>query len=166
METERLLLRPFKAGDAPAIQNLAGSVEIARNTFIPHPYKEGMAEEFIDQSKMKAESGEWANFAVILKKEDILIGSIGYKDIDSKHNRAELGYWIGKPYWGKGYATEAVVKLIQFGFEHLKLHRVYATPFGSNTASQKVLEKAGMKKEGSLKDHIYHFGEYHDLFIY
>ncbi len=166
METDRLLLRPFRSDDAAAIQQLAASEEIARSTFVPHPYEDGMAEEFIERSKRKTESGEWANFAILLKKEGTLIGSIGYKDIDPEHNRAEFGYWIGKPYWGQGYATEAVIQLISFGFRELELHRVYATPFGSNIASQRVLEKAGMIKEGILKDHIYHFEQYHDLLFY
>ena len=166
METQRLLLRNFKADDASAIQELAGDVEIARNTFVPHPYEAGMAKQFIEQSRVKTESGEWANFAIVLKDKDILIGSIGYKDIDNKHSRAEFGYWIGKPYRGRGYATEAVEQLIHFGFNNIGLHRVYATPFGSNIASRRVLEKAGMKREGTLKDHIYHFEEFHDLVFY
>lgn len=166
METERLYLRSFKAEDAPVIQELAGAIEIARNTFVPHPYEDGMAMKFIKQSLSKSNSGEWANFAIILKKEDALIGSLGYKDIDRKHGRAEFGYWIGKPYWGEGYATEAVRELVNFGFSNLKLHRVYATPFGSNKASQRVLEKVGLKREGRLKDHIFHYDEYHDLVFY
>ena len=74
METERLLLRSFRLDDATAIQQLAGSEEIAQNTFVPHPYEDGMAEEFIELSKRKTESGEWANFAIVLKEEDTLIG--------------------------------------------------------------------------------------------
>lgn len=149
METERLLLRSFELEDAPAIQKLAGSEEIAQNTFVPHPYEDGMAEQFIQESKKNTERGEWANFAIVLKSENTLIGSIGYKDIDEGHNRAEFGYWIGKPYWGNGYATEAVKKLIHYGFNNLGLHRIYATPFGSNIASQRVLEKAGLKRKAN-----------------
>lgn len=166
METDKLLLRSFEDKDAPAIRKLAGSIEIARNTFVPHPYEEGMVGQFIEESNKNTSIGKWANFAIVLKKENILIGSIGYKDIDRKHHRAEFGYWIGKPYWGKGYATEAVELLVDYGFNELGLHRIYATPFGSNIASQRVLEKAGLRKEGILKDHIYHIGEYHDLVFF
>lgn len=166
LNTDRLILRPPAPKDAPAFKKLAEAVEIAENTFVPHPYTSEMAKEYIRFTKENWQTGEGANFVIVRQNDNQVLGSISYKDIDHKHHRAEFGYWIGKPFWNNGYATEAIKAIIQYGFEKLDLHRIYATPFGENKASQRVLEKAGMMKEGVMKDHIYHRGEYKDFWVY
>ncbi len=77
-----------------------------------------------------------------------------------------MAYWIGEPYWGKGYGTEALRAMIDFAFIEKNLHRVYARYFKSNPASGRVMEKAGMTKEGVLKDHVYKEGAFEDLVYY
>lgn len=79
---------------------------------------------------------------------------------------AEIGYWIGEPYWGKGYATEAIRELIDFAFGELEILRVYACVFEHNTASMKVLEKAGLEKEAVIKSSILKEGKVMDEHIY
>jgi len=94
----------------------------------------------------------------------ILIGSIGL-EIKRENNNAELVYWLGKDYWGQGYATEAARAIISYGFDELKLHRIYARYLSHNLASGRVLEKLGMTHEGRLRGHLKKFGVYEDMEI-
>jgi RimJ/RimL family protein N-acetyltransferase len=163
MTTERLILRPFTLSDAPFVQQLAGDEAIASTALnIPHPFEDRMAEEWISTHQSDYEAAKAANFAIILRHEQTFIGAAGLS-ISSSDSRAELGYWIGKRYWGYGYASEAAQALIHFGFEVLCVNRIYATCLKRNIASAKVLQKLGMAHEGSLRQHVYHRGEFEDL---
>lgn len=161
LSTERLLLRPLKMTDAPTIQRLAGDEAIARYTLhIPHPYLNGAAEEFIAHTQENLASGEAYTFAIIRCEDERLLGATGMSI--HQHDKAEIGYWMGVPYWGQGYMTEAVMRLIQFGFEDLKLNRIYATYFVENGASRRVMEKAGMYYEGTFRQAYRKNGRYID----
>src|SRR5919199_4912035 len=104
--TERLVLRMFEPEDAPVVQRLAGTWEVARMMLsIPHPYEEGTAERFIEEARRAFEAGERVNFAVVLREGGKLIGGVTL-NINARDDNAGLGYWIGVPYWGRGYATE------------------------------------------------------------
>ncbi|MDX1671578.1 MAG: GNAT family N-acetyltransferase [Balneolaceae bacterium] len=166
LHTDRLLLRPFASEDAEEIQALASDRAIAEGTFIPHPYKDGVAEEYIRTVQEGWQEDNLAIFAVTITEDRNLVGTVGLKDIDDHHNRAELGYWIGKPYWGNGFATEAAAALLDFGFRELSLHRIYAFHFHTNPQSGRVLKKIGMKKEGALRKHIYRLDKYRDMIAY
>jgi RimJ/RimL family protein N-acetyltransferase len=165
-ETKRLLLRPFKLSDGPRVKDLAGNIAIADTTMnIPHPYKNGMAEEWISTHETKFEAGELSNGAIILKSTNSLIGAIGLS-INSRFNRAELGYWIAKEYWKQGYCTEAATTVLEYGFQKLDLNKIIATHITRNPASGKVMEKIGMKREGILREHVYKWDKYEDIVIY
>ncbi|BCM89306.1 putative ribosomal N-acetyltransferase YdaF [Abditibacteriota bacterium] len=162
LETPRLRLRPFQLNDAPTVQHLAGAREIAAVTLnIPHPYEDGMAETFIASLEGAWQDGRGATFAIALRESGELVGCMGL-GVDKRFNRAELGYWIGLPFWGEGYATEAARAIIEFGFQTLKLHRIYASHLEGNPASGRVQEKIGMKYEGCLRDHYLKWGQYHN----
>lgn len=166
LETDRLLLRSFHLGDAPEVQRLAGDVDIASTTLeIPHPYEDGIAEEWISTHKERYDRGEFVCFAIVLKQSNTLIGSISLT-IEPKHDRCELGYWIGKPYWGNGYCTEAANAIICFGFDVMKLNRIYSHHMIRNPASGRVLEKLGMNYEGYSRQHVKKFGVYEDIRLY
>ena len=166
LESKRLLLRSFSLSDAPGIQKLAGEKAIAATTLnIPHPYEDGMAEEWIGTHQERFEKGEGVIFAITLRDEKTLIGAIGI-EINQLHGRAELGYWIGRPYWNNGYCTEAAEEVVRFGFNEYKLVRIHATHFSSNRASGRVMNKIGMKHEGKLRRHIKKWGRFEDLEIY
>jgi RimJ/RimL family protein N-acetyltransferase len=166
LKTERLALRAFTLKDAPDVQRLAGEWEVARTLLsVPHPYEDGMAEEWISGQRPAFERGEGANFAVVLRERGELCGSIGLL-INSRDANAELGYWIGVPYWGQGYATEAAREVVRYGFEQLWLHRIYAGHFGNNPASGRVLRKIGMSYEGTRREHHRKRGEYEDRVEY
>jgi len=94
-----------------------------------------------------------------------MIGAIDL-GIDSRHNKAERGYWLDAKYWNQGFATEAVKSIITFGFDELKLKRIYATHFDHNLASGRVMEKAGMQREGTLKCHTLKNGKYQNHILY
>jgi [ribosomal protein S5]-alanine N-acetyltransferase len=100
--TERLLLRQFRQSDALLVQKLAGDEAIAATALnIPHPFEDGMAEEWIATHQPDWEAGKAANFAIVLRQKPILVGAVGLS-LNSANEEAELGYWIGKPYWGQG----------------------------------------------------------------
>ena len=102
---------------------------------------------------------------IVLRESDTLCGGVGLR-IESDHRRAELGYWIGVPYWGDGYATEASRALVDYGFGTLGLHRIFASHFANNPASARVLRKIGMRHEGSLRAHVLKWGEFLNLEMY
>lgn len=163
LKSDRLLLRPFLLTDASNVQRLAGNRAIADTTLnVPHPYEDGMAEEWILTHQPKSEAGELAAFAITTKVEGELIGAIGLR-IDGPFSRAELGYWIGEPYWGRGYCTEAATRIVQYGFAELELHRVHASYFARNPASGRVLQKIGMSQEGVARQHIRKWDNFEDL---
>jgi RimJ/RimL family protein N-acetyltransferase len=160
VKTARLLLRAPRPEDAADIERLAGEREIALNTLhIPHPYPAGAAAGWIASHGEKLARGIHT-FAI--EHEGAFAGVIGM-EIERDHDRAEIGYWIGVPYWSRGFATEAAVAMIRYGFEEQNLNRIFAFAFSRNPASSRVLEKAGMRHEGTLHHHIKKWGEYIDV---
>jgi [ribosomal protein S5]-alanine N-acetyltransferase len=95
-----------------------------------------------------------------------LIGSAGLRDIDPEHSQAELGFWIGREWWGHGYAREAAAAVIRFGFESLGLNRIYAHHMRRNPASGRVLKAAGMQQEGVLRQRVRKWGVFEDVVLY
>ena len=154
LHSERLILRPFALSDAKLVQHLAGNVKIAETTLnIPHPYENGMAEAWIGTHRESFKEGKGVTYAIVNKSTNDLIGAIGLM-INPTHKKAELGYWIGVPYWGKGYCTEASRVLIGYGFNELNLNKIYAKALVTNTASWTVMEKVGMLYEGTLRQEV------------
>ena len=165
LTTERLILRPCVAGDAEAIQRLVSNIEIARNTLsIPHPYPDGGAAEWIAKHAERYEKSEEVEFGIVIRDDDDLVGVIGL--LPKKHDRAEIGYWIGQPYWGRGYATEAARAVIGFAFGGMRLNRVEAAHFSRNPASGRVMQKAGMQYEGRRREAVLKWDEYLDTEMY
>lgn len=161
--TERLVLRPFTPDDAPAIQRLASAHDVAATTLlIPHPYPEGAAAEWI------AGHDDASNnhiFAIAPRDGGEAMGAIGLH-VERNHDRAEIGYWIGVPYWNRGYVTEAAKAIVDYVFNTLNLNRVFAFHFTQNPASGRVLQKIGMKREGTMRQHILKWGEHVDVDYY
>jgi ribosomal-protein-alanine N-acetyltransferase len=166
LETKRLVLRPFKLSDAPRVQLLAGDRAIADTTLnIPHPYKDGDAEQWIGTHKPKYEKGKLANFAIILKRTNELIGAVGLV-INNRFNHAEMGYWIAKDHWNQGYCTEAAKRVLEYGFTVKKLNKIFASYMKRNPSSGRIMKKIGMKKEGELREHVLKWDKYEDLILY
>jgi [ribosomal protein S5]-alanine N-acetyltransferase len=166
LHTQRLILRPFEMADARDVQRLAGDHAIADTTLnIPHPYEDGMAEQWIATHKPQFEAGEQATFAIALQATSELVGAIGLV-INRRFDRAELGYWIGRPYWNHDYCTEAGRAVVSYGFTELNLNRIHAYHLSRNPASGRVMEKLGMTREGLLRQHAKKWGKYEDLVEY
>ena len=163
LRTLRLLLRSFERGDIPAVVRLAGAREIAATTInIPHPYTENDARSFLAHAEDDCRAGRSVSFVATISAGGELCGAVGLA-IAPAHDRAELGYWIGVPYWGQGFATEAASAVMAFGFEVLRLNRIHASHFAGNTASQRVLEKIGMRHEGLSRQHARKWNRFVDL---
>lgn len=145
----RLLLRPFTLADAKRVQSLAGDKLVAAMTAaIPHPYVDGLAEQWIAGHASQWEQRATVNYAVVLRDSDLLIGAIGYVAI--REDEAEFGYWIGVPYWGRGYCTEAARALIEFGFTTLGFTKQLARHLPENIASARVITKNGLHYIGDV----------------
>ena len=152
--------------DAHDVQRLAGDHAIADTTLnIPHPYEDGMAEQWIATHKPQFEAGEQATFAIALQATSELVGAIGLV-INRRFDRAELGYWIGRPYWNHDYCTEAGRAVVSYGFTELNLNRIHTYHLSRNPASGRVMEKLGMTREGLLRQHAKKWGKYEDLVEY
>jgi len=163
LRTARLLLRSFAREDAPAIARLAGDRQIAATTVrIPHPYTDEDALAFLADTGEDFHAGRAVVFAISIPSGGELCGAVGLHTAEA-HRHAELGYWIGVPFWGRGYATEAAFAAVAFGFENLGLNRIFAQCFAGNRASRRVLEKIGMRHEGRLRQHIEKWGELIDV---
>lgn len=148
LETGRLLLRPFTIADAPRVQDLAGESRVAESTTrIPHPYPDGVAEAWIASHPHDWRKQRALTFALELQATGELIGAISLR-LFAQGPRAELGFWLGIPFWGQGYATEAARELVRYGVEELKLQGVQARHLTGNAAAGRVLEKLGMRYEG------------------
>jgi RimJ/RimL family protein N-acetyltransferase len=166
LKSERLLLRSFEVPDIPEIVRLAGAREVAATTLrIPHPYREADAHEFLRDASQSLEKGEGVVFAITIAQTRELCGGIGLQ-LEASHARAELGYWIAVPFWGRGYCTEAAKRVAGYGFDELRLHRIFAQTFSGNAASRRVLEKLGMRQEGTLRQHVQKWGALVDVDCY
>jgi ribosomal-protein-alanine N-acetyltransferase len=144
MRTKRLILRELNHADARRIAVLAGDFDVARMTArLPHPYTEIDAEEWI-------RGIETNEFVRGIEYDSYLIGLIGYT-IDANDRSAELGYWIGKPWWGQGFVTEAAEPVIRHAFKAARAPRVTCCHFIDNSASARVIEKLGFRCVGVNK---------------
>lgn len=156
----KIALRPLEASDRQRFAQLANNINIWNNVRnrMPHPYSEEDADEFIS---MALTPGGPTIRAITL--DGTLAGVIGLHPAqDVYEGTAELGYWIGEPYWGRGLASAAVKEMIQIGFKELKLRRIFASAYDYNTASMRVLEKNGFEKEGVAKAAVLKNGKVFD----
>ena len=165
LEAEIVRMRPLESGDVAHLLELASAAEIAETTSVPHPYSLEDATEFVSKARKRWDSDEGFTFAIIDKSTDKFVGVMGIHP-RKKHDVAEVGYWIGLPFWGRGLATAALRRLIQFGFEQLGLNRIQAGYFRQNTASGRVMQKANMRYEGVQRQVMYHREQYKDLIYY
>jgi ribosomal-protein-alanine N-acetyltransferase len=156
-------LSTFTNEDVAALITHLSEKQISDQTLmIPYPYKEENAKWFIEFAE-KNKKLSWA----IRGKNSQLIGSIGFHGESKKGNHCdEIGYWLAKPYWGRGIVTEAVKKLCEYGFDKLNLVRIEAPIFAFNIASCRVVEKCGFIKEGIMRKAYFKNGEFIDGVMY
>ena len=166
LATARLRLRPFTPADAAEVWRLAGERAIADTTAnIPHPYALADASAWLAIHAPQWEAGRLANWAITLAQGGELVGAAGLV-LEPAFERAELGYWIAVPHWGRGFATEASRAAVEFGFRALGLHRIQARHLVRNPASGRVMIKLGMRAEGVLRHSLRKWGVWEDLALY
>ncbi len=167
LPTERLVLREFTERDLQAVYEYASDPEVVCY-MVWGPNTQEETRDFIRRAM--ASHGEKPRrdyqFAVVLKEEDRLIGSCGLQVSNPDHQEAWIGYCFNRHFWGKGYATQVARRLLTFGFDELKLHRIFATCDPQNKGSVRVLEKAGIRREGRLHEHKRVKGRWRDSFLY
>lgn len=159
-------IREWEPEDAKALAELLNNKKILDNLRdgLPYPYTEKDAAEYI--AAMRA-ADKTETFAFAITTEDRVIGSIGVFRCGNIHFRtAEMGYYIGESYWGKGMGTSAVLQVCRYIFEHTDIIRIFAEPFAQNAASCRVLEKAGFQLEGILHSNAVKNGKVLDMKMY
>ncbi len=167
IETRRLVLREFEKGDWKEIQQYASDPIVVR--YLPWgPNRPGQTKSFLKLHKKdrKEKPRTQYELAVHLKSGDRLIGGCGIRIRNLEFGEADIGYCFNRRYWNKGYATEAARALVRFGFSKLKLHRIKATCYPRNKASARVLQKAGMRYEGRLRENLRQKGRWRDSFLF
>ncbi|MEL6772133.1 MAG: GNAT family N-acetyltransferase [Bacteroidota bacterium] len=135
----RLTVEPVAQQHAPAIQRLAADARVAATTRLPHPYPEDGAAAFVAEATEAWAAG--TDFAFAITVDDVCVGTCTLKQV--RDGEAELGYWVGVPHWGHGYASRAARLVVTYAFEQLGLGRVEAHVLEGNPASGRVLEKLG-----------------------
>ena len=158
------ILRPWKQTDIESLIEQANNPRIAAfmTDAFPYPYSREQGMRFID---FATKDDPIHIFAIDIGGK--AVGGIGiHPQADIMRKNAELGYWLGEAYWGKGIITKAIVEMIRFAFDTYDINRIFARPYGNNLASQRVLEKAGFVFEARLKNVVFKNGEYQDELIY
>ncbi|MGA8479550.1 MAG: GNAT family protein [Chthoniobacterales bacterium] len=167
LETDRLTLRPLQSTDVEAVASYSTKPEFIRFLPLPPQTMESAA-EFVGQAVANGQpdpKGDWL-FAIQIREEPRLIGIIRIGVRSVEHRQGDLGYAVHPDHWGKGYATEALRRILEFGFEDLSLERIWATADIRNVASWRVMEKAGMGREGFMRHHLLVRGAWRDSVLY
>ena len=163
LATPRLVLRTFNDADAPRVQLLAGDDAVAESTLaIPHPYPDGAAEAWITGQVQEWAGSRRATWAIARRVDGLLLGAIDLFFRPARR-QAGAGYWVGREYWGQGIASEALTAVMACGFEQFGLHRIEASHLVRNPASGRVMAKAGMRFEGTLRESVLCRGRFEDL---
>ncbi len=166
LETDRLLLRPFQRADAPALHELLSDPAVLGTLMdVDGPLTLADAESMIAGWQAAVKRGESLVFAVARRASETLVGYIDI-ELHPEHQRGEIAFWIGRPYWWQGYASEAARRLVRYAFAHLELNRVYAYCLTRNHASARVLEKAGLLYEGTHRQAAFKDGLFEDVAFY
>jgi len=157
-------LRKWTKADLGSLMKHANNIHIANNLTdaFPYPYTILFGEAYLARAISEYPTGI---FAIDVNGE--AVGSIGiYQQTDIHAKNAEMGYWLSEEYWGQGIMTGAIKEMVQYGFDTFDITRIFARPFGTNRASQRVLEKAGFTLEAKLTNALYKNGEFVDELIY
>jgi RimJ/RimL family protein N-acetyltransferase len=165
LETNRLILRAFTAKDAADVQCLANDRQVSKYTsLLPYPYRLEDAHTWIGTHAATEAQGRGRPFAVIHRQDGMLMGAIGLV-VEPADRVAMLGYWLGRQYWGQGYATEASLCVVGWGFTQ-DIVKIAANVFENNTASAIVLTRCGLRREGILRSHVERDGLRLDVHCY
>lgn len=166
METGRLILRAFTENDVEDIYEYASDEEVAAFlVWDPHKTRDDTY-DFLNMSKEIFHNSDNIDWGIELKEEGKLIGAISIRKWNDANRCGDIGYVLSKKYWNKGFATEALRAVIRYGFEKLNVNRLEAHCDEINSASYRVMEKAGMKYEGTLRQKVFIKGKFLNIRFY
>jgi len=157
-------LRSWTLGDVNSLARYANNYNIAKflRDVFPYPYHKEDAKAFIEFASAETPIN---HFAIDVNGEGV--GGIGIHVLSDIHRKnAELGYWLAEPFWNNGIMTNTIVEMANYSFNIYDINRIFAIPFGTNIASQRVLEKAGFHLEGKFEKTIFKNGEWYDELVY
>lgn len=166
LETERLILRKMVLNDAEAVFAYASNSEVSRYTLWETHRSIEDSRAFLEFATQKYENGGEPDWGIVYRGNGCLVGACGLVNWEAEHARAEVGFVLSRDYWGRGLMSEAVRAILRFGFERMNLNRIEARCIAENAASARVMEKAGMVYEGTLRQREYIKGAYRDIKLY
>lgn len=166
LETDRLLLRQIIKDDAKEILSLRSDDRVMQ--FIGRPKMSSIEEAsaWIEKFDTALAEREGITWAITLKTDNKLVGTIGFWRLEKEHYRGEIGYLLNPDLQGKGFMHEAFGPVLNYGFEKMKLHSIEANVYPENTSSSKILEKNGFVLEGYFKENYFHDGTFTDTAVY
>ena len=159
---ETVTLRTVEGEDVEFLQETVNNPDVRHGLSATEPISEQAEREWVES----VTSGETDDVHLLICVDGEAVGIIGLNDVTDRIGMAELGYWLTPDAWGNGYATDAAQRLTEYAFQERRFHRVYAKVFVGNEGSQRVLEKTGFQREGTLRDHWFRDGRYEDVYIY
>ena len=165
LNTERLILRKILPSDYKDMYEYSSKAEVTKFLLWSCHPSDDYTKQYIEYLQGRYKIGDFFDWAIAIKDTGKMIGTCGFTKFDYSNNSAEIGYVLNPSFWGNGYCTEAVKKIIEFGFETLKLNRIEARYIKENTMSRKVMERSGMLFEGTMKSAIYNKNKYCDIGI-
>ncbi len=166
LESERLLFRKILADDVHDIYELRTNEQVIKYSDRPKMKNMEEAKEMFKKISDSFQNNEGIAWAIDLKETKKTIGHITYWRIIKEHHRAEIGYAMFPEYWGKGFMTEAIKKIIEYGFTVIKFHSIEANVNPANLPSIKLLERVGFKREAYFKENYFFNGKFLDSVIY
>ena len=166
LETERLVLRPVRLTDAKDLFAYASDPEVSRHVLWETPQSPAQSRAMLRSMLWQYRRGMPSSFAIALKESGRMIGTIGFMWVNTDHRSAEVGYSLSRAYWNQGLMTEALRRIIAFGFDEMKLNRIEAQHETDNPASGRVMAHAGMRCEGVLRQRVFNKGRFADVALY
>lgn len=166
LESARLRIRRLTMADDEAIYDYGKDPDVARYVVFPRHQSIADSREFIAKMIENYEIAEPSSYAIELNDTHEVIGTIGFADWDKAHRRLEIGYAIGKTFWNNGYVTEAATVMIDYIFRNTDVIRIESRCQPENIGSYRVMEKAGMTYEGTLRQHTFYKHRQHDMKYY
>jgi RimJ/RimL family protein N-acetyltransferase len=168
IETQRLLLRPFEAGDLEALHAIQSREDVARYLYWAPRSLDEVRDDLVGRMQMTTleAEGQTLALAVVLRDSGALVGDVNLRWLSAAHRQGEVGYVFHPDHHGHGYAAEATAELLRLGFEELDLHRIIARCDGRNAASTRVMERLGMRREAHLLENELVKGEWTDELVY
>ncbi len=165
LETERMILRRILPEDAADMYDYSRNDTVTKYLLWETHPAEDYTKNYIGYLQERYDLGDFYDWALVDRSTEKMIGSCGFTTIDLPNNSAEIGYVLHPDFWGKGYMTEAVKAVLDFGFQRLMLSRISAVCMKENKASLRVMEKCGMTCEGLLRQAVYAKGRHRDVYL-